>query len=86
MKDLKRRTVDCRPDVQLLAVNDDLRLVDGRFLSLPAVQLEQVLQPVKPLPDRLVRAVNERFDPSVRKRRMIQNRRENTSTEQRALT
>lgn len=40
----------------------DFRLVDGDLVSILAVGLKQVLQPVKPVSDRLVRAVNERFD------------------------
>ena len=36
-------TIDCRPHVDLLAVDFDLRLIDGDLLSLPAVGLEQVI-------------------------------------------
>ena len=46
----------------LLAVDLDFRLVDGDLLTNPAVRFEEVVQPMKPLSDRLVRPINERFD------------------------
>jgi hypothetical protein len=45
-----------------------------------------MLQPVKPLSDRLVRPVNGRFDPPVREPSVVQKRREDTPTERRVLT
>ena len=54
--------MDCRPDVVLGAVDLDFRLIDGHFLPLPAVRLEEMFQPMKPLPGRLIRPINERFD------------------------
>jgi hypothetical protein len=44
------------------AVDFDFRLIDGDFLTSPAVRLEEVLQPMKPGSDRLVGPINERFD------------------------
>jgi len=34
---LQRVTIDCRPDIDVLAVDFDFRLVDGHLLSIPAV-------------------------------------------------
>jgi hypothetical protein len=66
VQDLQRLAVDWRPDVDLLAVDFDFRLVDGDLIVILAVRPEQMLQSVKPLPDRFVRPVDERFDPPVR--------------------
>jgi hypothetical protein len=78
VEDFQRRTIDCRPDVELLAVDVDLRLIYGDLLTSPAVRLEQMLQSVKPLSDRLVRPLDERFDPAVRQPCVLQKCREDT--------
>ena len=70
----------------LLAVDLDLRLVDGDLLTSPAVGLEQTFQPMEPLSDRLVRPINERFDSAVRQASVIQKRREDTPLGRRVLT
>jgi hypothetical protein len=46
------------PEVVLRAVDLDFRLIDGDLLTNPAVRLEDVFQPVKPLSDRLIRSTN----------------------------
>lgn len=51
--------VDCRPDVDLLAVDVDLCLNASTFVSFPVVWLEQVFEPVKPRVNRLVRLFDE---------------------------
>ena len=61
----ERFTIDCRPEVVLGAVNLDFRLIDGNLLPSPTVRLEKLLQPMKPLSDRLTRAVDKRFDSPV---------------------
>jgi hypothetical protein len=47
-KYFKRVTIDCRPDVVLIAVNFDFRLIDGDFLAIPAVRFEEVFELMKP--------------------------------------
>ena len=70
----------------LLAVDFDLRLVDGDFLTSPAVGLEERFQSVELLSDRLVRSINERFDSAVREASVIQKRRDDTPLRRRVLT
>jgi hypothetical protein len=70
----------------LFAVDLDFRLIDGDFLAILAVRLEEVFEPVKPLSDRLIRPIDARFDPSVREASMIQKRREDTPLSRRVLT
>jgi len=69
-----------------VAVDLDFRLIDGNFLSIPEVGLEEVLQPMKPQSDRLRRAIDERFDSSVSEASMVEKRREDTPVRRRVLT
>jgi len=62
----------------LVAVDFDFRLINGDFLTIPAVRLEAVLQPMGPVSDRFIRSVNERFDPVIREVSMVQKRRKDT--------
>jgi len=64
-KNFKHVAIDCRPDIVFFAVDLDFRLIDGDFLATPAVRFEQILQPMKPLSDRLIRPIDKRFDPSI---------------------
>jgi hypothetical protein len=58
----ERLTIDCRPDVVLLADDLEFRFADGNLLAIPAVWLEQMPQPMEPLPNRPMGVINERFD------------------------
>jgi hypothetical protein len=79
-------TIDCRPDGVLFTVDLGLRLVDGDLLTSPAVGLGEMFQSVEPLSDRVVRPIDERFDPAVREASVIQKRCEDTPFCRRALT
>ena len=58
-----RLTVDCHPDVVLGAVDSNFRLIDGNFLTSPAVGLENASQPMKRLTACFIRPVKKWFAP-----------------------
>ncbi|ELY86440.1 hypothetical protein C484_18377 [Natrialba taiwanensis DSM 12281] len=76
IEDFERLTVDHRPDRDFFVV--DKVKVDSYLLSLLVARLEHALELVKPLSDRLIGPINERFNPSVRKASMIQKCCEDT--------
>jgi hypothetical protein len=85
-KHLNCVTIDCRPDVVLLAVDLEFRFIDGDLLAILAVRLEEVGQPMKPLSDCLVKSIDERFDSPILEASMVQKRREDTPLGRRVLT
>jgi len=60
----------------LFAVDETKVETDGNFLTIPGVRLKEVMQPMKPLSDRLTRPIHKRFDPSIREANMAQKRHE----------
>lgn len=71
VQNFDRLTIDCRPDVEILAVDVDFHLVEGHLLSVLAVGFEQVLAAAKSVSDCLVTTPNERFNLPVREVSMI---------------
>ena len=55
------------------AISPNFRLIDGDFLSIPAVGLEEVIQSMKALSVRFIRTINKRFDSPVREASMVKN-------------
>ena len=74
----KRLTVDCCPDVYLFVVDVDVRLIECHLLALLAAGLEEVLEPMKPPVDRLVRAPDERSNIPIGQPGVVQERPEDT--------
>lgn len=54
------------------AVDLDFRLISGDLLISLGVRLEEVLQPMKLLAERLVGAIDKQFDLSIRMARVAQ--------------